>query len=476
MATGQGYNQVRKKFAKFRIAVTGRWAISFPTSALTIAIGAAFAIERELLLVPDNLNSRLLIIACGELIAVLYLFTIQAILLGSRKTKPQKLSNCFFVWFSTGIIRGISAAFYAHFVLNLNFEFLTRISNATLFTGFTLLALAFYAGTIEKNQIENRALRSLTDFLEHDELELSDSEISERNEALDELKKYILPKANLLQKIARDLENQELNIKKESLKALWKQSEQLALSIEAERKSLIRKQLNREQSHKYAGIRVTYLTGLFPKTISVRITMLVFIFGALAAQLPRNGLAGAKFAIANGFVIMMMLFVFSRISRRLSGIPLILIYPIAYGAIFTWQFWILKYQSELGFNLINPNSPIAGALKTLINVYVPSVIASLITDSSREREALTAANKSIRARVENLIDSTEQLKNKVIAARFGVIQGKISGVIMALQIMQDDDLNKDGILRSNQFLTQTITLIDEAILELNNLGLQKNEV
>lgn len=44
---------------------------------------------------------------------------------------------------------------------------------------------------------------------------------------------------------------------------------------------------------------------------------------------------------------------------------------------------------------------------------------------------------------------------------------------MALQIMQDDDLNKDGILRSNQFLTQTITLIDEAILELNNLGLQK---
>lgn len=173
---------------------------------------------------------------------------------------------------------------------------------------------------------------------------------------------------------------------------------------------------------------------------------------------------------------MMMLFVFSRISRRLSGIPLILIYPIAYGAIFTWQFWILKYQSELGFNLINPNSPIAGALKTLINVYVPSVIASLITDSSREREALTAANKSIRARVENLIDSTEQLKNKVIAARFGVIQGKISGVIMALQIMQDDDLNKDGILRSNQFLTQTITLIDEAILELNNLGLQKNEV
>lgn len=76
---------MRKKFAKFRIAVTGRWAISFPTSALTIAIGAAFAIERELLLVPDNLNSRLLIVACGELIAVLYLFTIQAILLGSRK-------------------------------------------------------------------------------------------------------------------------------------------------------------------------------------------------------------------------------------------------------------------------------------------------------------------------------------------------------------------------------------------------------
>ena len=460
---------------KFRVAVTGRWAVSFPTSVFTIAVGVVFAIERESLLVPNQLNSRLLIIACGELTAALYLFVMQSIFLGSRKTKPQKIAACFFVWFSTGVIRGISAAFYAHFALKLDFEFLTRISNATLFTGFTLTALAFYAGTIEKNQIENKALRSLTNFLEHDEVELTEIEITERSKALEELKKSILPKAQKIQELAKDLEKQDFIVSQETLQILQSQSEQLALSIEDERKSLIRRQFERDETHQYAGIRVTFFTGLFPKTISVRITMLVFVFGALAAQLPRNGLAGGKFALIDGLVIMTMLLIFSRISRRLSGTPLFLIYPIAYGAVFTWQFLLLKYQKELGLNLVNPNQPIAGALKTLLNVYIPSVIASLITDSSREREALTAASENIRTRVKTLSKTTDQLKNKVVATRFGVIQGKISGVIMGLQIMQDSEESKKELMGSNKFLLQTIKLLDEAINEISNLGRQLDE-
>ena len=465
------------KFAllRFRYAATGRWAVSFPTSVFTIAVGVVFAIERESLLVPNQLNSRLLIIACGELIAALYLFTVQSLLLGSRKTKPQKIAVCVFVWFSTGVIRGISAAFYAHFALKLDFEFLTRISNATLFTGFTLAALAFYAGSIEKNQIENKALRSLADFLEHDEAELTENEINERTEALEEIKRSILPKAQQVQELAKGLENEDFIASKETLQILRRQSEQLALSIENERKSLIRHQLERDEAHEYAGIRVTFFTGLFPKTISVRITMLVFVFGALAAQLPRNGLAGGKFAVIDGIVIMAMLFIFSRISRRLSGTPLILIYPIAYGAVFTWQFLLLKYQKEIGFDLMNPNQPIAGALKTLVNVYVPSVIASLITDSSRENEALASESKNIRARVKSLSKTTEQLKNKVVAARFGAIQGKISGVIMALQIMQDTEEPRSEITGSNKFLLQTIKLLDEAIVEIGNLGRKFDE-
>jgi hypothetical protein len=466
---------VKELLNKFRIAVTGRWAVSFPTSVLTIAVGVVFAIERESLLVPDQLNSRLLIIACGELIAALYLFTVQSLLLGSRKTKQQKIAVCVFVWFSTGVIRGTSAAFYAHFALKLDFEFLTRISYATLFSGFTLAALAFYAGSVEKNQIENKALRSLTDFLEHDEAELTENEINERTEALEEIKRSILPKAQQVQELAKGLENEDLIASKETLQILRRQSEQLALSIENERKSLIRHQLERDEAHEYAGIRVTFFTGLFPKTISVRITMLVFVFGALAAQLPRNGLAGGKFAVIDGIVIMIMLFIFSRISRRLNGTPLILIYPIAYGAVFTWQFLLLKYQKEIGFDLMNPNQPIAGALKTLVNVYVPSVIASLITDSSRENEALTSESKNIRARVKSLSKTTEQLKNKVVAARFGAIQGKISGVIMALQIMQDTEEPRSEITGSNKFLLQTIKLLDEAIVEIGNLGRQFDE-
>ena len=136
---------------------------------------------------------------------------------------------------------------------------------------------------------------------------------------------------------------------------------------------------------------------------------------------------------------------------------------------------MLKYQKEIGFDLMNPNQPIAGALKTLVNVYVPSVIASLITDSSRENEALTSANENLRARVKSLSKTTEQLKNKVVAARFGAIQGKISGVIMALQIMQDTVEPISEMTGSNKFLLQTIKLLDEAIFEIGNLGRQFDE-
>lgn len=458
-------------FKKFKIAVTGRWAVALPTSLMTIGVGIVFAIERESILVPQNLNSRLLIVTCGELVAALYLFLAQLILLNSRKQERQNLLLCIFVWFSTGAIRGISSAFYAHFVLDLDFEFARRISNGMAFTGFTLMAFAFYAGTIEKNYIENKALRSLTNFLEHDEVELTESEMQARTHTLVELREFILPKAYKIQEIAKELSRWDVEVAATTLGSLRKQSEELALSIENERKKLLQTQVARNESHQYSNIRTTFFTGLFPKTISVRITMLVFGFGVLAGQLPRNGIvAGGRFALVDGLVIVAGLFVFSRISRRLTGIALFMIYPIAYGSIFVWQFLILKYQKEWGFDLPNPNNPLAGGLKTLINVYVPSVLASLITDTSRENEALTAKNLELRTRVAVLSQSNESLKNKAVAARFGVIQGKISGVIMALQILQDNVIIEKNRDKNEEFLTQTINLINSAISEINTLG------
>jgi hypothetical protein len=63
----------------------------------------------------------------------------------------------------------------------------------------------------------------------------------------------------------------------------------------------------------------------------------------------------------------------------------------------------------------------------------------------------------------------------VVATRFGVIQGKISGVIMGLQIMQDSEESKKELMGSNKFLLQTIKLLDEAINEISNLGRQLDE-
>ena len=114
MAAGQGSREVKSALQKFRYAATGRWAVSIRTYVvLVFPFGFLTSIEREQLLNDVGLTRAVTIALAGEVVVSLYLFIIQSVLLGSRKTELQPLMRCLFVWFSAGLVRGFFTAFYA---------------------------------------------------------------------------------------------------------------------------------------------------------------------------------------------------------------------------------------------------------------------------------------------------------------------------------------------------------------------------
>ena len=471
MAEWKSGDSLNAFFKTFITAATGRWAVAFPTASLVIAEGIIFAIERESRLIKDASDSRFLVVACGELFGVFFLFFAQELLLKKRKLAPQSILKCIFVWFGAGVIRGLASALYAHFALGLPLFLFDRISNAVLFTGCGLTVVAYYAGYIENNRTANAGLASLNQFLEHDEVELNEETLMARQSALEQLRSSVLPKAIQLRELvgAIDIGNSGSQAKSE-LEALRHQSVQLAIAIEDERKELLRNQLIREFDHPYKDIRVNFFTAVFPKTISVRISAIIFAFGALAGQIPRNGINGIEFVAVSFVLLMPVLYVGSRISRRLKGINLFLLYIVTYLASFFVMYILTYNQSRLGFDLRDSNPPIAAGLKTLSTVYFASVFASLLTDTSRQRESLTYKNDSLRTRLDSALSTQEQLRNHEVSTRFGAIQGKISGVIMALQITQESQDNHLSAEASVNFLKQVNVLLDDAVLEISSLG------
>ena len=93
-----------------------------------------------------------------------------------------------------------------------------------------------------------------------------------------------------------------------------------------------------------------------------------------------------------------------------------------------------------------------------------------MTDNSRRRESLVFENKSIRERLDDASQTHSKFQNQAVSIHFGVIQGKISGVIMALQITKESQGVHHPSSDTARMLTQTNALLDEAILEIASLG------
>jgi hypothetical protein len=456
---------------RFSYAVTGRWAVSIRTYLVLIfPFGFLTSMEREQLLNGVGITQAATIAFAGELAASLYLFLAQLFILGDRKTKRQPLSRCIFVWVSTGLVRGSFTAFYAKWAFGYELDLLIRLPAAILFTAGAMAVTAFYFGTIERRRLEIQALHSLGGVLQQERSQLSDLEDKKRGQVLSVFEEQLLPQVSALrsgiQKLLADRDEKN----EQGLRRLLTQSQDISKAINQQK--LEYEKSSESYPDKYdSKLQIPYWSNLIPKIISVRLSFFVIFLGASIGQLPRNGVKGVAAGIIGAIFIVSILLPLSILIKRYPANRNFLI-PLGYVGVFSVQYVFNLLQPTLGFVLNNPYAPWYSGLKSLYGVYVASVIAHLLVNTGREFEGANIMGSNLRDAIHLLSLRSEVIDQSLFEARFGTLQGKITGVTMALHLMETESLGQISSARKKELLESANDLLGQSIRAIETLTLK----
>ena len=459
---------MKNALERFKVAATGRWAVSIRIYVLTVPFALMINVERENILNPGYLSHAIAICITGELASYLYLFIAQATLLKHRRIKLQSLSKCAFVWFSTGTIKGIFFILYATRAYGYDADFLARIIMPTVFSGFSGALLAFYFGTIDRRRIENRALNSLDELLAVDQGLSFANDAKARSAAIGVLRETLLPQLEKLEDSLAAIagSNSETNV---MFKSLAHQSQELGSAIDTEANAIARSRAEDPKKNRAAD-EVSFFSAVLPKVISVRVTLTVVILGMFTSQMTRNGPTGVASGLVGAAVLGVVLFILRRLSKKLTGVALRNFVLASFPIVFFTQFIYVSNLSRIGFNLENPYMPWYSAMKTIYGFYIASIIASLIVDTTTHFENSLTENEKLRLEIAKLDREQEALARHLFTTRFGTIQGKISGVTMALQLASNHPSSQSNVMKTQDLVAGAIILLRDATLEIEALN------
>jgi hypothetical protein len=460
---------VRDALESFRVSATGRWAVSIRSYILTVPFAIAINLERENILNPNDVASSLAICLTGEFASYLYLFLAQATLLKHRRERLQRLSTCIFVWFSAGTVKGVFFVLYAVIAFGYDPDFLARTIVPTLFSGFSGALLAFYFGTIDRRRIESKALISLGDFLEVDQqVSHSDNEIL-RMKAIRVLRETLAPQLEKLEASLASLSHAN-NESEDSFTLLAKESAELGDQIEVEAQIILKSEIKEAPEARRYPREISLLTGLIPQVISVRVTLVVYILGMTSGQITRNGALGVASGLVGAVILGAVVFSLRVFSKKLRGRKRTRIILVSFPIVFLTQMFYVSNLSNIGFNLDDPYIPWYSALKTIYGFYLASIIASLIVDTSSEFKFALNESDKIQGRIAIQENEQEALNRHLFATRFGALQGKITGVTMALQLLSNESSEFSDTKKNEELLSGAISILRDARLEIAALG------
>ena len=458
------------KFAlqRFRYAATGRWAVSIRTyTPIVMPFGFLTSIEREQSFNSTSITEAVVIAVGGELVCALYIFVMQTVLLGNRYQRLQPLWRCLLVWFGAGFVRGAFTAFNAHLNFGYEFDFLNRIVPSMIFTGSAMALVAFFFGSIERKRIEIKALNTLDQILQTDQENLIGAEERQKVASQQVFQSQILPQINSLQdginELLKDPQNQTDS---RSLKTLYEQSVAVANSLQFEKENLKNPQARNSQSD-IAQNPYFYWSALLPRTLSVRITFIVLLLGSFSGQYPRNGIDGVKAGFVGAVIITAYIFPLAQIIKRNMRFKSVA-YFLGYLGAFVLQAVYNVIQPKLLLELDNPYAPWYSAIKTTYGLYIASVIATMLVLVQGSFKNLIESGDQLEKNVELLHLQNLALEQSITESQFGTLQGKISGVSMALHLM--GTMKSIDQKRKTELLTGASELLKES---LNALKIMK---
>ena len=189
-----------------------------------------------------------------------------------------------------------------------------------------------------------------------------------RRDALIALQTTIEPQITKLQEMASHISQQSME-RPIVVEELSKVSEAISAAVKIESHKLSSAGLSQKKQKSFDG-EISIWSGLVPRIISVRITMLLMVAGGLFGQVPRNGLNGA-IAIFIGVTFLSFVVIGLKYFLAFIDGPKKPFFVFAGMLIFSGAQGLYTFlQPYIGIHLEHPYSPLYSATKSLYGVYV----------------------------------------------------------------------------------------------------------
>ena len=460
---------MKDAFTRFRYASTGRWAVSIRTySAIIFPFGFLTSIEREQLFHTIGIAQAATIAFAGEITACLYIYILQATLLRGRYEQLQPLRRCAFVWVSAGVVRGFFTACYGFWVYGFALNFSSRIVPSTFYTAFAMMVAAFYFGSIERKRIEIQAMNSLGKVLSQEQNELSGIQKDLSAQFSEVLDKELLPQAEVLRdQISQALISQPQSENNHIFEELQIKGNELSSALEIQLEKFIGAK-SKTNTEPFEEAQFSYWFALIPRTVSIRLTFILLLLGSASGQFPRNGLGGVLSGILATFIIVAYLLPFSFLFKRTNFSRVILL-TASFGGVFLLQYFYVIMQSTVLTSLERPFEPWYAGLKTMYGVYLASVIASLMIQIGYSHKGVVEGSLNLQKGIQSLTKNNSGLESSNFEARYGVLQGKITGVTIALHLLNSKSLGEISESRKQELLFNANSLLTQSIASIKNL-------
>ena len=445
-----------------------------PSMLLYLPISFVFALEREFALAPVNFSDQLKIVLAGELTSFLFLHISSLTVLRNRKIKQQNLFLCIVVWAITGVIRGFFAEFYATSILGLDPHATLRILVSVLFSTLGLAFAAYSFGSIYEIETKKSALRSLNGFISSENSNLNEEQIAMKEEAIITLQQTLIPKVIQLQRLTAGLKKYELSQPLAlALFSLEEQAHRLVYQMRVNLDNLesIPSPRSSVVSRIFNSSRVTL--NLWPNVLSVKLSFLFLSIGGLVVQYGRNTLPGVLCSLLGSLLTVSLLIIYNLISKRVTPSRGALVYFCAYICVFALQYF---YSSQLVpkiFELTQPFNPWYSAVKITFAVYLASLFLSFLKADTLLLQSMSTESSTSREVLDLKSSKNEMLEAVNTSTNQGELQGHISGVIMALNLLTKDE---DTFLSSRDpsaVINNANTLLTNAIAEIQNLSIRE---
>ena len=465
---------MRAQFQHFKLVATGRAAVSMPSMILYLPISFIFALEREFALTPDQLNDQLRIVLAGEFTSFLFLHICSITLLRNRKHRAQNLYLCLFVWAMTGVIRGYFAEFYATSILENESFWANRIILSAIFTTLGLGLAAYTFGYIYELATKKSVLRSLNQFISAEKQDINADQIAMKEEAILTLQKNLIPKVIQLQSLSAGLKKVDTSAALAvSLQSLEEQARHLAYQMRLNLDSLESipnpRSVSTSRRFNSSKLQLTF----WPTKLSVKLSFFFLSAGGVILQYGRNSTAGALSALLSAFFVGITLLVFERILKKQTAFDSRLLYVLSYISVFAVQFFYSSQLLPQIFDLTQVFNPWYSALKVTYAVFMASFFLSFIeSDSELLKEMSDEISKS-RLNLKSKSGANEILASLNTSTNQGALQGKISGVILALNMISEDEDSNKSSMNPALVVNNATKLITDSIADIQNVSIRE---